>query len=361
MDTILDLLDPQVLSAAYQQKQTTRPTLLTDTFFRNPENVAGDSYELFIDPFESRPLPMNKPRSEARVIQAAGADSRRATLFAMFNKLPFDTKIMEAIREPDSPTLQKRAKTEITRQLEHYKTRHSLTKEVILAKILSKGIVYLDPAGNVLESASGAEVVADFNVPASRKNQLNQGSGDLISASFATDGTDIQLVFDKIDIQAQKDGVPKPKNILCNSNFKVHLRTNTDFRTWASASASISEQTASGETIKGLFGKNWTFYDGTYQNASGVETLLIPDNQLIMYPDPTEPCFKSSNGSTLVPRQIGVASSVEELIGSLDEVFGEFAYAKMTDDPVQLFAYMGDKWGFNFADPRAIWMPTVVY
>ena len=362
MDTILDLLDPQVLSSAYQQMQTTKPTLLGDTFLTNPEQIPGDSFELFIDPFESKPAPMNTPGAEARVIQASGADSKVQTLFASFNKLAFSEKVMYALREPDSPTLQRQGRTEIRRQMEHFKARQMLTKEVALAKILSVGTVYLNENGDILESSSGAVVSADFNIAAGHKSQLDwDGGGDLITASWATDGTSIATHIETIKIAAQKQGVPTPKHIWCNSNMKTHLRSNTEFQTWASASANISEQTAAGETIQGLFGMTWHFYDGTYQNASGTETLLIPDNIAIFTPDPTDSVFRVTQGLTMVPSQIGVTASIEEALGNLMEVYGEYAYAKLTDDPIQLLAYMGDKWGFHLADPNAIWIGTVVF
>lgn len=358
MDTILDLLDPQVLTAAYQQKKTTRPTLLTDTFFINPEQIEGDSFELFVDPFESKPAPFNTPGSEARVIDASGANSKKMTLFAAFNKLPIkDEKVFYALREPDSPSLQNMARTEITRQMEHFKTRQLLSKEVALAKILTTGIVYLDAGGNVLESSSGAVVTADFNVPADHKDQM----GGLISAKWSTAGTDIQEQFDNIDIQAEKDGVPKPRHIWCNSKIKNYLRANTDFRAWASASAGISEQVAGGQIIEGLFGKTWHFYDATYENASGTETLLIPDDQLIMTPDPTEPVFKSTTGSSLIPSEVGVGGTIEDRINAMMKVYGEYSYSKLEDDPIQLFMYMGDKWGFHLADTNAVWMPTIEF
>lgn len=356
MDSILELLDPQVLTASYQQRKTTRPTLLSDTFYTNPEQINGDSFELFVDPFESEPAPFNTPGSEARVIQASGADSKIMTLFASFNKLPIkDENVFHALREPDSPALQNMAKTEIKRQLDHFHTRQMLSREVALAKILTKGVVYLNAAGQVLESSSGATVTADFNVPADHKDQC----GGLIAATWATAGTDIQDQFDNIDIQCEKDGVPKPRHVWANSTVKDYLRANTDFRAWASASASISENVAGGSILEGLFGKTWHFYDGTYKNAAGTETMLIPDDQVIMTPDPTESVFKATAGSSLYPTSTGVGATLEDRIASLNKVYGPYSYSKLEDDPIQLFLYMGDKWGFHMADTNAVYMPTI--
>ena len=64
MDTIKDILDAQVLTSSYRRKPAARPTPLTEAFYVNPEEVEGDRYELFVDPAEARPAPLNASGSE---------------------------------------------------------------------------------------------------------------------------------------------------------------------------------------------------------------------------------------------------------------------------------------------------------
>ena len=80
-ESIRQILDPQVLTAAYSQRPNMRPTVLTDFFYTNPEPIDGDSYELFFDPAENKPAPFNQRGAEARILQASPAEQRFATLF----------------------------------------------------------------------------------------------------------------------------------------------------------------------------------------------------------------------------------------------------------------------------------------
>lgn len=360
MDSLRLLLDPRVLTASYSQRPNQRPYPLTDAFFVNPEPIEGDAYRLFFDPAENEPAPLNQPGAEARVLQAAGAEERFATLFQAFNKLPLQGQALNALREPDSETLQDMGKTEIRRQHDKFSARHRLMKETVIAKIITEGIVYLDEYGRVLESSSGAQITADFEVPAKRKNQLDQGSGNLIGASWAAAGTDIQAHLNAIDDAAEADNVEPPTDIWCHTLFKDNLRNNTDFQTWAAASAADSEQILRGNMIEGLFGKTWHFYGGKYLNTSGTMQNFIPTTKVVLTP-PIGPWLKATEGSMLVPSSIGVQQSWEAALAQTQKVHGPFSYAKLIDDPVQLFLYMGDTFGLHFADPDAIWMPTVVF
>lgn len=360
MDSIRQILDPQVLTTAYVERPTGRPTPLTDFFYVSPEQIEGDNYRLFVDPAENEPAPMNNPGSEARVLQASGATERVATLFSAFNKLPMQGTVLTALREPNSSALQEMGRAEIKRQQMKFAARHRLMKEVTISKILTDGVVYMNADGVVLETSSGAAVTADFNVAAGHKSQLDyDGSGDLIGTAWDVAGADIQENLDAIDDAAEVENVPPPTDIWVHSSWKSKLRNNTDFQTWAAASAADSEQILRGNMIPGLFGKTWHFYSGTYTASDGTTLPFIDPAKAVLTPPPTEPWLKASVGSTLTPRSIGVTQNWEQALTQSEKVYGEFSYAKLIDDPWTLFMYMGDTFGLHFADPNAIWMPTI--
>lgn len=360
--SIREILDPLVLTASYTQRPALRPLLLTDFFFTNPESIEGDSYQLFFDPAENRPAPLNNPGAEARVIQASKAEERHATLFSAFNKVQLHGNALKALREPESPALQKMGRTEIGRQQSKFAERHRIQKEVVVSKILTTGQVFVNDAGEVLQSSSGAVITADFGVADGHKNQLNHdGSGDLISASWGTAGTDIQKHINDVDDAAEAANVPPPVDFWCHTAMKDTLRGNTDFQTWAAASAKDSEHIIRGGVIEGLFGKTWHFYGGKYEDDTGTTRDYIPTDVVIMTPAPSDPWLKVTEGSVLVPTSVGIMDSWEAALAASQEMTGDFSYAKLKDDPWALFLYMGTTFGFHFSDPNAIWIADVIF
>ena len=48
-----------------------------------------------------------------------------------------------------------------------------------------------------------------------------------------------------------------------------------------------------------------------------------------------------------------------DLLNNLRKVYGQFAYAKLNDNPVQLEAFLGDHYGLIVKDPYAVFCATV--
>jgi len=54
-----------------------------------------------------------------------------------------------------------------------------------------------------------------------------------------------------------------------------------------------------------------------------------------------------------------VAATFEEAMSKTAKVYGDFAYLRVDDNPVKLTMRMGMNFLYAFADPNAVWMPTV--
>lgn len=348
------ILDPGYLTSQYVQRSPDFPTPLADAFFVNPENVPGSEYDLFFDPADSDVAPANQVGSEARVLTLGDAQERKAAMFYVFNKIPFGEDVLNALREPDSYTLQNKGRVEVGRRMTKFVNRHRRFKELVIAKSLVDGVVYLNKAGDVLESSSGAVYTCDLGVAATHKGTLDS----LITAMFSAATTDIPSILESIDDAAESANVPPPTDVWVNKLNLGDLRNNDYFVEWAANNESASSRVLQGGMIENLWGKTWHFIGTKYKAADGTMKPYIPvtgQGSLILTPKPGDPWMKAVNGSSLVPKSLEIVTDVESALNNLDEIYGQFMYAKIKDDPVNAWAYAGDKFGFNFNDPNAIW------
>lgn len=355
--SIRQILDPRVLTASYAQMPGTVPTPLSDFWFVNPEDIDGDTFRSMYDPADVTPAPGNLVGSEARVITMGNAREKVFNMFFTFNKTSFGEETLNALREPDAYTLQNKGRTEVTRVMNKFVNRQRRFKELVLAKILTQGAVYMNAAGVILESSSGAESSATFEVDATHQGNLD----GLLTGLFNVAGTDIPSILESIDDAAATANVPPPTDVWINKLNLQSLRNNNAFKLWAKYNNVATDQVLKGSMIEGLWGRNWHFIGTKYQGADGSMKPYIPltgQGSLVLTPPPGEAWVKTSQGSSLVPKNLNVGQNVDEILNNFDVVYGPFAYAKLLDDPVRLLGYIGDKFGFNFNEPNAIWQAT---
>ncbi len=354
------LLDYRSLKAMYESEKTNAsiPTPFTDMFFVNPSNEETDDFTMIVDSVEQRPAPLNNKGGRARVLDKSGASERRGVLFNVFNVLPFGAELIDAIREPDSQAIDRKATRETRRQLAKFARRHSILKEVVVSKIITDGVVYYDVANGVVKEASGDgdSVEIDFGVAASHKGNL----GGLVSGYISTASFGLHKLIEDIKMQAEKENVAPPTEILCHPSMKYYLRALTEFQTYVTANYQDAEQVLRGQTIENLFGMNWHFIGGRYQDSAGNNIPTMDPKKLIFIPPVSEGFTQASNGKVLVPTKLDIHSDGMAALASLNEVYGEYAYATVTHNPVGLEAYAGDCYGLNYVEPNAIWQAQVL-
>lgn len=352
--SVRQILDPRILSASYQQLPPQSPTPLTDAFFRDPEPIDDDSFRSMYDPYDSTPAPGNISGAEARTISLGDAEERLFTMILTFNKMKVPSTVLQALREPDSYTLQNMGRTEVRRVMNKFDNRHRLFKEVSISKIITTGKLYMDAGGNILESSSGAATSCEFDVPSSNQGNL----GGMISAKFDIAGTDIPSILEDIADEAATQNVQAPTDVWVNKVNLQSLRNNTKFQTWAQYNNAATTTVLRGGMIEDLWGLNWHFITGKYRGSDGNMKDLIPatgTGSLVLTPPVSGQWLKSSNGLTLLPRSIDVEQGWEAALSNAEKAYGRFSYARLKDDPVAIVMYMGDKFGLHFNEPKAIW------
>lgn len=352
-----ELILPDNLTSAYRQREGTRPTPLTDAFFVNPGVCPTDTCEFFYDPADDGVAPLNHPGAEARIVTIGDGETRTMSLFTVFNKIAFSDDVMHALSEPDSRQLQRKGQREMDRTMGKFVERHRALKELIIARVLTDGVVHYDGQGRILSSSSGAAASASFGVPAGNQGTIGGLIGD--DELFDNPSADIPEVLSAIDEAAEAASMPIPTDVWCHRSNIPGLQNNTKYQTWAVRNPAHAERVLSGGIIEELWGKTWHFVGHRYNDpVTGVSTPFIPTTKAILTPPANSNVFRRENGITNVPGDINVKATWQEALANLKEMVGQYAYAKLIDDPIKLLAYLGDKFVFGLNEPQAIYQAT---
>lgn len=354
-----EILHPRVITETYRQEAC--------RFFHNPlvefyssqtREWSGDRYEFAYREAMKEPAPANFRGQPARVLQPTGSTERRVYLLHAFNEVGLSTEALRMIRRPTDQTLQEQGRREIRFQMEQFGDRHRLFRALCLAKTLTQGEIHFDAAGHVLESNSGASYSVDFAVPASHKQQLDGGSGAIIDKAWSDASAKILDDLDTVRMQAEEENAEEPRHIWLHHTAKRWLRDNTQLQSYVQGSAEKVDQVLRGSMIEDLNGWTWHFFSGTYSGFDGVTRPFIPKDQAIMTPD-VGPWLRAVDGSELIAGFEGIHPGIDDAMGEISEVHGDFAYVRLVDNPTKLVLRMGTNFVYAFANPSAVWMPTV--
>lgn len=357
MSIVRALVNYDEMLETYMTQGANVPTPATDLLYQNPKDVVSDEVKVLYSTMARRPAPFNRRGAVARVIDKNGKSSREAAMFVQFNKQQFSQDVfMAVLNSENGRMIEAKAASEVDFHTEHARLRHKMSKEALAAKLLTGQTVYLDQNGDLREATDNTYDAITFGFLSAHQGQLNNGVSSIISASWATAGTKILDHIENLQIRAASENQPPVTRAIMNSGMKTYLRANTQFKEWIAASPNLAERTLKGDSIDVIGSLKFEFWDQTYLNDSGTYSKIIPDNMVIFLPA-TMDWVQPLRGLTLVPTSIEVGSG----LNNLNEAYGEFAYTKMSEDPVGMDSYMGDVFGWCVKEPSAVWQATVVF
>lgn len=366
--SIRELLDPRVLAKSYEQASVSDATPFADAFWTgNIEACPDDTYTSLYRSADVKPMNLNAPGSEARTVSLGAGKPQTFTAFYSFNRTMQRGAIFDALREPDSYTLQDKGRTELNRLLRLQKSRQRKLKNLVIAKALTAGVIYADVSGQILESSTNAVQSIDLQVPSGNKGNI----GGVISALWSTAGTDVFLQMDQIRDVASSNTVPVPTDIWLNKVNFYALRNNTGsgLQTYFSRNPELNDtmvrKNDGGNVVEyvipDLNGFTWHFVDGYYEAFDGTKKPMIPKTgagSIVMTPPPGGDWVAKANGRELLPTSLDVTSTLESALANTSYVDGEFFYAKIEHNPMRLDLFTGDKFFFGFNEPNAVFIGT---
>jgi hypothetical protein len=354
-----EVLHPKVITELYREesKQSFRSPLV-DFYSSQIRDYSGDRFEFAFREAMKQPAPANFRGQPARILQPTGPSDRRVYMLHAFNEVSLSLDALQMIRRPGDQTLQEKGREEIVAQMDDFGARHQIFRTVCLAKTLSAGEIHFGADGTVLESSTGAAYSVDFGVPASHKGQLNNGSSSVIDTAWDDPSAKILDQLDELRIRAEEENVDELRHIWLHHSAKRWLRENEQLQEYAGGSSEGVDRLLRGPTVEDVNGWTWHFYSGTYRAADGSTAPFLPRTRAVITPD-VGPWLRAANGSELLTTFEGIRSSVDGALQDVTEVFGDFAYVKLMDNPTKLVLRMGTNFVYAFANPKAVWMPTV--
>lgn len=194
---------------------------------------------------------------------------------------------------------------------------------------------------NLSYTINGVTHAPDFNLDAS--HNISAGT------SWATATTDIDGDIETFKRLIVEDSGFVPTRVLCGRNIFGYLRKNSTIKEWFTAreGAPASLNSMMGQTLR-MYGMDWTTVDSGYISG-GSWTPHIPDDTIIVMPEPSADWFQMQRGSVMVPNGNVYGSNVN---GGHVEVYGEAMYAKFKDEPPSAWQYL--RWA-GLAVPVFTW------
>lgn len=369
--TMKDILSPTNLLAAYQKQASIHVSNPFFDFFnaKTPENVDGETFEFVVYDDTRTPAPINTRGAPARSLTPEGAEKKYITPLHVFNEMTIPSNAVEFLREENSPNIQQRGVAELGRQMDRFAKRHALARVIQLAHAF-RGNVYYDANGMPLESSSSAQTTVPTGVPAANRSQLahaSNSSTDIITIAWDSPTATILSDLRKIRKAAEYDKVPMPKHVWLPEVGIPWICNNDEIADFVRFGSSPSEtknmlDKMAGDTNMLTIG-SWTFHftSTTYVGAdeSTVRPLLA-DTAAVITPDVNDgDWFLHAEASETIPTEDGVLGGFNEYFSNTQKVFGDFAYARIDDNPLRVTMRMGMNFLYAFKEPKAVYYPTV--
>lgn len=302
--------------------------------------------------------PLNARGSSANVAAQEGAEIRRTFMARMFDVSNFQIAQMGIQREYDRYAISAKGQNEIARQTEQNARRHAITKMAFLHFMFFHSTIYVGPDGMLTSSSTGARLSFDAGIPSSHRSQINPGSGNIITTSWADTSADILQMVEGLRAEAGNQFVESPEIAFVNEQDKYLFRNNTKLLAYYNGSTDRLDKDLAANVVE-FAGVKFIFVTGSFLVGTTV-TQWVPRGKIAFMP-PLGRWFLNAVGIEYVPAEAVQAADWSSLLGSLRPVYGDFAYAALTNNPVGMNVFMGSNFWHGFREPEAAWVPTVVF
>lgn len=329
---------------------------------RQAKQVAGNT---------SKYIRVDGSRHTARLVQYGSASVKRqlrgtsevpTVLMHTYEHINHEMHTLTALRQVDNPQLQARGQQEVDRQTAEFRRTLNNLRVSSVFSALRHGAIHFDADGNLLPSATGVATTVDFQVPAGNKNQLDvDGTGDIIDASWATDGTNIIAQMLSLRKAARKlTGYPLT-TAFYGENILEYLLSNTVLKEFLNRNPRMQEALIGGDIPDGLFKLNWRpAYEAFFQDNADVNQDWWGGDTIVFTPEPSPDWWEWQLGSYEVPTSVGnIGADGLATLADFRTVMGMFSYAKVTDDPPGIKHYYGDTFLPTMKVPKAVFIADV--
>ncbi len=356
MASVSDILSWVPLTSAVEVIRGGIPRPLTDKFYETREQFSGTvaSYVNWqgtrqvarMQPANAPPQPTNKlPLSSTSVVMLSYQES-----------MPFAEELIRWLREwEDYKPQQNMALRNIMMQGEEFGRRFENAEVAAVNGTIANGKLWFDNQGNMLPSSSGAFNTVDQFIPTNNTGTLN----GLLTGSFADPNFDIvTFVSQKLKPRALLDTNYPVRTAVYGANIPGYLAINNYTKLqWGYQKEVAMAYLATGGIPKDFLGLEWiNASEMYYQDASSVNQLQFPPDQITFMPEITKQTWTVYEGSTFIPTNFNPVADVGAALKSWAEKFGRWRYAYVPQGMRTLIDIAGHVFAPRFKIPGSVYL-----
>ncbi len=287
----------------------------------------------------------------SREVSKINSELVSTTLVSTVHNMPFVLADYQGLIKSTSTgsdlEIDVRGAEQIGRQVAQFSDRFSNFRDTIVALLLARDAVRLDPEGTVLGPNQGGTVRTTISsgVPAGNQGQLNiLGTGNVITADWSNPGTNILGNLRALKEQQQIKVGNKPlKYAFYGRNVPDYLANNTTLQQYAKFMPAQMNQYVFGDSIPTYGGLTWIpAYSANFDADDGSNQQVFGDDQVTFCPEPDDSWYGFAEGTTPTPGDDLVATDAMSLVLGARQSVGMYAYGVADLDPVSIKFVMGD-------------------
>lgn len=343
--TLHQILGSETLTGVIQTVKPGVPKAMPDPFYAVNRRIEGDQGTYTRVNGHRQTARLVARGSKARVRDRKGIAEVPVKLATMFEQMTHEAAVLHNLRNYENEARQRLGVAEISRHTRDFRGYFENLRISMVHSLFSLGAIYFDGDGNLLPSSSGAVYTLDFSVPAGHKDQLDiDGSGDIISASWATASTDIVGQVNAIKAAVLRKNGYALKHAYYGENILGYLLANDSVQAAMNSHPGLAAAFMQGQVADGFLGMKWHPMDGAFfDDENGDTQAWWPADQVVFTPDPSPEWYEVMEGSHPVPASLGnVSADGVAALGDIREATGMYSYAAITHNPVGIDQFFGD-------------------
>lgn len=345
--------------------QTPAPPAL---YQMSPTPITGVNVQWETSSGNRQVAPVTNPYSASKGIQVQ--PRQRPQAVAIATRTNFATSMeMLTLLQHEIPLIRDRAKREFMQNLADFKQYVENLKVAALHSMLGYGAVYIDKNGNVLPSATNAEVTVSSNQTygANAGSPLTKtsywpGESDIVIGDWSSSSTNIPASLQAMDYGYVRTSNYKPKHILYGPAVAQYMYNNTQMSTFWSRQPEVNADFLRQNLIpQGMLGYQWwPMQDAYFVDQNGTIQPFLAANQIVILPEINNSWYEYFECSLPVPKTMSQPSQTpEEYLNFFQLVKGYSAYLHQFMDPIGMSCVQ--QWA-GLPTPKsqlAIWSATV--
>jgi hypothetical protein len=339
------------------------PKLLPEGFYNLTKDVPGDRFRRTTFRGTRQLSRVTKYGSPPRNRQRVGRGTEDRVMLHTIEQIQAAHELLLLIRKWDDYVAQQMARDLIQQDTVEFARLTENLRTAAITASLAFGKIWFDSDGYLQLTSTNADIELDYGVASTHANQVNLGSGNIITDSWDDPTSDIPTMVLNLKQAARQINGYETKYAFYGKNVAGYLARNDAFRDYLARNPSYNQQYVNtGQIAPGTLDLTWVpVQDSFYDTMSDVVTEIFPADQVTFYPEVSRATYELAQGGYPVPKSFAVAPDLEGVASQMDYVFGPFQYAYMMPGHFMINMARGDTFLPDHKIPDSIFLVDTAF